>query len=1278
MRERGGILAVLAALTAAAFHVGSAASSNKSLRQAGARTSDTAAQQQPAERALLRAFEEFDKDNTRKFHSPLDPDGNCLPADQARQPVASDSAGFDWIIATVPDPEHSNLRLDFDHEVESIQVAAQSSGYQMERYWFPWRAEEEVARNLPDSAEVGESAPGALKISLSHREDPRREDLPGVLLFHRAKDPALSETPLAIFLVGETPSSGIVPRQFASAVCYGRSLKRTDAGQSLALRILGPGFSGSFPSLAKLAQEYAPDTRSLSVRTWTSGLEMQEEFRNTIEHTGGKVAHATTKAEPAVRKVTVDLETVRTPGVYALKAFISYVRNQWSDCNPIILLTEEGTAFGAGTEDNNSKLDPVRRTYTLRFPRNISTLRNATETDTHFPGFGDDSKRPDMPHNGLTFSLGGDDHASSDIPVFSKQQSPVAQESVLFSIGSMLKANVVHYVGIVASDPLDTLFLTRYLHSACPNLRIFTLESDLLLEHGSDSSDYQGTISVTSAPLFPMSQLWTGSRGTLYAFPSSNFEAIYNATGELLMHLPGSPTNTGLKSPDFRDFRNPFSGTSPQTPPLWLTVAARTGFQPLAVLTPEESEFAAHDRTNDPLLVPQYWPGWGYCFSLLLACCMLYWFAIIWATPCGNRALAIFSAKPAEPNPVPRAFYLYAMGCSLSALLAVWIVVPGTVLTEQILGSKSENALLALQAFVLFSLGASAVFSTLAFIETQRAGARKGMPAQIAGMPPVPGPASMPITARCSLAVFAFYIFAVGQSLIPHSRGQAISHLTIYFWAGCFALGATVATSLRPLRDAVLKPAQGQATAWRYRKSRLLHLRYFWAISGLLLATVLVIGYAVLTIFWRTDKQGDFLAACRSLDLTSGVSPLVPVTLLLIGLMALAFVQLRRVTYYEDHYPGVPKFKDDLFCPELRTVVKTIRERTHLLSYHYAHFAAYIVLGAVLMDLLLQRSHQTFEDAGLEYLILLLALASGFLLVLVWIRFLIIWSAFSEFLQQLERHPLRHVFSLLPRGFVWSPVWQGGGKKRTHVAITRSLECMLALKNHKPIDRELRAAVQFRLELFRKEVEKLLRKSAKRERVSQLDHRKLENNLLIVAEQAAHHLENKEWSLGSYEVKSELLKKEDTKDALRVDPNEFIEAEPETICGELVAYRLLAFINYVLWQLDNLVSYLSLGFLLLAIALNSYTFRSSTIIDWILVSMFAVMTIGIVIVFAQADRDAILSRITGTEEGKLDRHFFTHLISYGAMPALVLAATHFPTVGRFFFSWVKPALEAIH
>lgn len=37
---------------------------------------------------------------------------------------------FDWIIATVPDPEFPEMKLDFDREVETIQNAAESSDQQ--------------------------------------------------------------------------------------------------------------------------------------------------------------------------------------------------------------------------------------------------------------------------------------------------------------------------------------------------------------------------------------------------------------------------------------------------------------------------------------------------------------------------------------------------------------------------------------------------------------------------------------------------------------------------------------------------------------------------------------------------------------------------------------------------------------------------------------------------------------------------------------------------------------------------------------------------------------------------------------------------------------------------------------------------------------------------------------------------------------------------------------------------------------------------------------------
>jgi hypothetical protein len=67
-----------------------------------------------------------------------------------------------------------------------------------------------------------------------------------------------------------------------------------------------------------------------------------------------------------------------------------------------------------------------------------------------------------------------------------------------------------------------------------------------------------------------------------------------------------------------------------------------------------------------------------------------------------------------------------------------------------------------------------------------------------------------------------------------------------------------------------------------------------------------------------------------------------------------------------------------------------------------------------------------------------------------------------------------------------------------------------------------------------------------------------------------------------------------------------------------------------------------------------------------------------VIMFAQMDRDALLSRINNTRAGHIEPGLFLHLASYGGIPLIALVASQFPSVGRFLFSWVEPALEAIH
>ena len=59
------------------------------------------------------------------------------------------------------------------------------------------------------------------------------------------------------------------------------------------------------------------------------------------------------------------------------------------------------------------------------------------------------------------------------------------------------------------------------------------------------------------------------------------------------------------------------------------------------------------------------------------------------------------------------------------------------------------------------------------------------------------------------------------------------------------------------------------------------------------------------------------------------------------------------------------------------------------------------------------------------------------------------------------------------------------------------------------------------------------------------------------------------------------------------------------------------------------------------------------------------------------DRDAVLSRLSGTEPGKLSRHFFFSALARGAVPVLTLLVSQFPELGRFLLTVLDPILRAV-
>ena len=98
------------------------------------------------------------------------------------------------MIVIVPDPVHSHMSLQFDRSIEALQLAAESRGYVIDRYWLPWSSDKSPPRLAA------------------------RERQPGVLLFRwdgakRDAGPNL----LFVFVASDTSTAGINGSQFANA-----------------------------------------------------------------------------------------------------------------------------------------------------------------------------------------------------------------------------------------------------------------------------------------------------------------------------------------------------------------------------------------------------------------------------------------------------------------------------------------------------------------------------------------------------------------------------------------------------------------------------------------------------------------------------------------------------------------------------------------------------------------------------------------------------------------------------------------------------------------------------------------------------------------------------------------------------------------------------------------------------------------------------------------------------------------------------------------------------
>lgn len=432
----------------------------------------------------------------------------------SKRDAKGESATIYPLIALVPDPIDSGLYYDYDAVIDAASLTIEQDGWDRDRSWIPW--------NDP-TAETDEDRERSIAC---------RTTTPGMVLFRKQGEPAPGETDppldyLTVFVVGETPTTGIHRQAMEAALTRARNLRAKGMPKRW-LPVLGPSFSGSAESLRVALLGWHAEQDPKEDLSW-SGIDIVtgSATRQDIEKTLSTQDHVVPNLSCGIRfarTIPTDEET--------WNAFLCHFlanRDKRFDCAgsnansnrssaPMALVVESGTAYGRSLASGGPLV--------LQFPPHISTLRaayNKQQGSVEVPK----QARLKIAPPGLGASL-DEIEAPRAVETNMSPKSTVAHDIVFGKLVERWIGSRVQYVGVGATDTADVIFVAHRIRQSSPDVRLFTLTHDSLLLHWAFSSDLDGMLVATAYP-------WL-SAGTDHLIPMNSdiSQGIHEATNQLL------------------------------------------------------------------------------------------------------------------------------------------------------------------------------------------------------------------------------------------------------------------------------------------------------------------------------------------------------------------------------------------------------------------------------------------------------------------------------------------------------------------------------------------------------------------------------------------------------------------------------------------------------------------------------------------------------------------------------------------------------------------------
>jgi hypothetical protein len=713
---------------------------------------------------------------------------------------------------------------------------------------------------------------------------------------------------------------------------------------------------------------------------------------------------------------------------------------------------------------------------TLYFPREISQLRVAYQKDVASTG--------PQEHNSVRDIL----PSYSDIPgseddtvaPYSRRQGPMSQEGVMLGVVSELKKHSTQYVLVRATDPMDTLFLVRYLRTAYPQGRVVTLGADMLFRREAEDPRFHGLLSLSTYSLattanegfkvyeeqhaeriFPSTSeagLYNAMRSLLVAWADGSFPCSFIQKGicrlTLIDHLDKTQHPLDLYQYGWRqqprgDGRR--AANDPvdpslvgyDAPPVRLLALGRDQYWPLAALGPfvDEKPLSLLPRASDQLIgspplidIPHSW----HVVQLIGLGLVIFFCWSLWQSSIFRRLQPFARFAPAMAD--RRLTLILVAGLTLLFVLAI-------LLWPALHGARSTGW--ALEPLLL--LAALAVFLTTTVEGFSRA------VAWCRAMPPAAneGPAPEPLLLWATTATFVKasiqrinYAVARMRRPVPLSKEAPTKGAVTLPPVPALRQDASAQPESASKDGAAVRLARERApetspvtkTLRERLRARRVSYRTRATRTASMLRPFLQVGLFLVCVFKLPEMIGKpesvqetsalirFYSTLRTVQLSSGLSFIIPIFFFLTVWLWWAEQLSSGYTLLDNRCPRLPmKMQEKRVLPLAQEGFPELCANLNPSPFRLFRYLLIASVPLLVTWFLMGWRHTvlSLEKPVLERMMTYLFLLAITGIVVTTVQTWEVWLSVRTLLVQLDMFPLRDAFKGI-EGFSWKPIWRFG------------------------------------------------------------------------------------------------------------------------------------------------------------------------------------------------------------------------------------------------------------